>query len=117
VTEGIGLGRVTPIVDGVRVDHAWTIADTEAIPHVFDLVEHEGLCVGGSSAINIAGAIRLANELGPGHTVVTVLCDSGARYLSKLFQPKFLREKGLSVPSWLEPHATTQPKREIPFVS
>ncbi len=102
ITEGIGLGRNTPVVDGLSVDHAFTIPDAEAIPIVFDLVEHEGLCLGGSSGINVAGAIRLASELGPGHTIVTVLCDVGSRYSSKLYNPAFLRAKGLAVPAWLE---------------
>lgn len=112
ITEGIGLGRMTPILEGLRVDHAWTIPDEEAIPLVFDLVEHEGLCLGGSSGMNVAGAIRLAKQLGPGHTIVTVLCDVGLRYTSKLYNPAFLRSKGLAVPAWLEK------KREltIPFV-
>jgi len=102
ITEGIGLGRVTPIIADIHVDKAYLIGDEEAIPQVFDLLEHEGLCVGGSSGINIAGAIRLAKELGPGKTIVTVLCDYGTRYQSKLFNPAFLRSKNLPVPSWLE---------------
>jgi cysteine synthase A len=102
ITEGIGLGRVTPIIEGLKVDHSYLIPDEEAVPIIFDLLEHEGLCLGGSSGINIAGAIRLAKDLGPGHTIVTVLCDYGTRYQSKLFNPKFLREKGLPVPQWLE---------------
>jgi len=102
ITEGIGLGRVTPIIEGLKVDHSYLIPDEEAVPIIFDLLEHEGLCLGGSSGINIAGAIRLARDLGPGHTIVTVLCDYGTRYQSKLFNPKFLREKGLPVPQWLE---------------
>jgi cysteine synthase A len=112
VSEGIGLGRKTAILEGLSVDHAYVIPDEEAIPHVFDLVEHEGICVGGSSAINVAGAVRLARELGPGHTIVTVLCDSGTRYTSKLFNPAFLRSKGLAVPAWLEARAA----RTLPFV-
>ncbi len=102
ITEGIGLGRVTPIIDGVKVDHAYVIGDEEAIAIVFDLMRNEGICVGGSSGINVAGAIRLARELGPGHTIVTILCDTGTRYTSKLFNPDFLRSKGLTVPAWLE---------------
>ncbi len=102
ITEGIGLGRMTPILEGLRVDHAYMIPDEEAIPLVFDLVEHEGLCLGGSSGINVAGAIRLAKELGPGHTIVTILCDVGTRYTSKLYNPTFLRAKNLPVPAWLE---------------
>ncbi len=102
ITEGIGLGRVTPIIADITVDKAYLIPDEEAVPIVFDLVEHEGLCLGGSSGINVAGAIRLARDLGPGHTIVTVLCDYGTRYQSKLFNPEFLRSKGLPVPAWLE---------------
>jgi cysteine synthase len=101
ITEGIGLGRVTPVIDGIEVDKAYLIADEEAVPIVFDLLEHEGLCLGGSSGINVAGAIRLAKDLGPGHTIVTVLADSGTRYQSKLFNPDFLRSKNLPVPEWL----------------
>ena len=102
ITEGIGLGRSTPIVADVRVDKPYLIPDEEAIPIVFDLLEHEGLCLGGSSGINVAGAIRLAKELGPGKTIVTILCDFGSRYQSKLFNPDFLRSKNLPVPEWLE---------------
>jgi len=102
VTEGIGLGRVTPVIDDLKTDKAYLIPDEEAVPVIFDLLEHEGLCLGGSSGINIAGAIRLARELGPGHTIVTILCDHGARYQSKLFNPEFLRSKKLPVPAWLE---------------
>jgi cysteine synthase A len=102
VTEGIGLGRVTPVIDDLKTDKAYLIPDEEAMPVIFELLEHEGLCLGGSSGINVAGAIRLARELGPGHTIVTILCDHGARYQSKLFNPEFLRSKGLPVPAWLE---------------
>ena len=102
ITEGIGLGRVTPIVKDIKVDKAYLIPDEEAVPIVFDLLEHEGLCLGGSSGINVAGAIRLAKELGPGRTIVTVLCDYGTRYQSKLFNPEFLRSKKLPVPAWME---------------
>jgi cysteine synthase A len=102
ITEGIGLGRVTPVIEDLKTDKAYLIPDEEAVPVIFDLVEHEGLCLGGSSGINIAGAMRLARELGPGHTIVTILCDHGARYQSKLFNPEFLRSKGLPVPAWLE---------------
>ena len=102
VTEGIGLGRVTPIIENVKVDKAYLIPDEEAVPIVFDLLEQEGLCLGGSSGVNIAGAIRLAKDLGPGHTIVTILCDYGTRYQSKLFNPEFLRSKNLPVPEWLE---------------
>jgi len=102
ISEGIGLGRVTPIIADIKVDKPYLIPDEEAIPLIFDLLEHEGLCVGGSSGINIAGAIRLAKDLGPGKTIVTVLCDYGTRYQSKLFNPEFLRSKKLPVPAWLE---------------
>ncbi len=102
ITEGIGQGRITKNLEGVPVDVAYQIPDEEAVPIVFDLLEHEGLCLGGSSGINIAGAVRLAKELGPGHTIVTVLADYGTRYQSKLFNPVFLREKKLPVPEWLE---------------
>ena len=112
ITEGIGLGRVTGIVKQMIVDKAYLIPDEEAMPLVFDLLEHEGLCVGGSSGINIAGAIRLAKDLGPGHTIVTVLCDGGARYQSKLFNPEFLRSKNLPVPQWLTRKTDIKP----PFV-
>jgi cysteine synthase A len=106
VSEGIGLGRVTNIIEDIKVDKAYLIPDEEAIPLIFDLLEHEGLCMGGSTAINIAGAIRLAKELGPGKTIVTVLCDYGTRYQSKLFNPDFLRSKNLPVPAWLERKST-----------
>ncbi len=102
ITEGIGQGRVTRNLEGAPVDDAFQIPDEEAIPAVFDLLIHEGLFLGGSSGINVAGAIRLARELGPGHTVVTILCDSGQRYASKLFNPEFLRSKNLPVPDWLD---------------
>lgn len=102
ITEGIGQGRITANLEGAPVDFAYRIPDAEAVQIVFDLLEYEGLCLGSSSGINIAGAMRLARELGPGHTIVTVLCDYGTRYQSKLFNPVFLREKGLPVPGWLE---------------
>ncbi|HZH10503.1 MAG TPA: cysteine synthase A [Microvirga sp.] len=102
ITEGIGQGRVTKNLEGAPIDSAFQIPDEEALPIVFDLLDQEGLCVGGSSGINVAGAIRLARHLGPGHTIVTVLCDYGTRYQSKLFNPAFLREKNLPVPAWLE---------------
>ena len=101
ITEGIGQSRITANLEGAPVDVAYRIPDAEALRIVFDLVEQEGLLVGGSTGINIAGAIRLARELGPGHTIVTLLCDSGSRYASKLFNPVFLREKGLPIPPWL----------------
>jgi cysteine synthase len=102
ITEGIGQGRVTGNVADAPIDDAYQIPDTEMLPIIFDLLSEEGLCLGGSSGINVAGAIRLAKELGPGHTVVTVLCDYGTRYQSKLFNPAFLRGKGLPVPGWLD---------------
>jgi cysteine synthase A len=102
ITEGIGQSRITANLEGAPVDFAYQIADEEALPIVFDLVVQEGLLLGGSSGINIAGAIHLARELGPGHTIVTLLSDSGARYASKLFNPAFLRSKSLPVPDWLE---------------
>ena len=102
ITEGIGLGRVTPIIEDISIDKPYQISDEEALNTVFDLLEHDGLCLGSSSGINVAGAIRLAKEMGPGHTIVTILCDSGTRYQSKLFNPVFLREKGLPTPHWLE---------------
>jgi cysteine synthase A len=101
ITEGIGQGRVTGNVAQAKVDVPFQIPDDEALPVIFDLLREEGLCLGGSSGVNVAGAIRLARELGPGHTVVTVLCDGGQRYQSKLFNPEFLREKGLPSPDWL----------------
>jgi len=102
ITEGIGLGRMTPIIEDIKVDRPYLIPDEEAVQIIFELVEHEGLCLGGSTGINVAGAIRLAKDMGPGHTIVTILADHGSRYLSKLFNPKFLREKALPVPAWLE---------------
>jgi len=109
ITEGIGQGRITANLENAPIDIAYQIPDQEALPILFDLAEHEGLLLGGSSAINVAGAIRLAKELGPGHTIVTVLCDSGARYQSKLYNPAFLREKNLPVPGWLERPVTIKP--------
>ncbi len=102
ITEGIGQGRITANLEGFRPDMAWRIPDSEALPIVFDLLSDEGLCLGGSSGINVAGAIRMAKEMGPGHTIVTILCDYGTRYQSKLFNPAFLKEKGLPVPKWLD---------------
>jgi cysteine synthase len=112
ITEGIGLGRVTPIIEGLTVDKAYLIEDSQAVPIIFDLMQHEGLCLGGSSGINVAGAIRLAQDLGPGHTIVTVLADYGTRYQSKLFNPAFLRSKGLPVPEWMERKSEVA----VPFV-
>ncbi len=102
ITEGIGQGRITANLEGAEVDTAFQIPDSEALPIVFSLLKEEGLCLGGSSGINVAGAIRLAREMGPGHTIVTVLCDYGTRYQSRLFNPTFLKEKGLPVPEWLD---------------
>ncbi|WP_017963994.1 cysteine synthase A [Rhizobium leguminosarum] len=101
ITEGIGQVRITANLEGFTPDYAYRIPDAEALPYLFDLVENEGLCLGGSTAINIAGAVNLARDLGPGHTVVTILCDYGNRYQSKLFNPDFLRSKGLPVPGWM----------------
>jgi cysteine synthase A len=111
ITEGIGLGRVTPVIETAKVDDAYLIPDEEAVPVIYELLEHEGLCLGGSTGVNVAGAIRLARQLGPGHTVVTVLCDSGNRYQSKLFNPEFMRSKKLPVPQWLEKRS----KIDVPF--
>ncbi len=102
ITEGIGQGRITANLEGLEIDMPFQIPDSEGIPLAFDLLEHEGMCLGGSSGINVAGAIRMAKELGPGHTIVTVLCDFGTRYQSKMFNPEFLRSKDLPVPAWLE---------------
>ena len=102
IAEGIGQGRITGNLEGAVVDMPFQIPDAEALPYIFDLLKYEGLCLGGSSAINIAGAVRMAREMGPGHTIVTILCDYGDRYQSKLFNPSFLKEKGLPVPDWLE---------------
>ncbi|PBB94580.1 cysteine synthase A [Mesorhizobium sp. WSM3864] len=102
ITEGIGQGRITANLDGFTPDFSYQIPDEEALPIIFDLIQEEGLCVGGSTGINIAGAIRLARELGPGHTIVTILADYGTRYQSKLFNPEFLRSKNLPVPGWMD---------------
>lgn len=109
ISEGIGQGRITANLEGFTPDFCYRIPDAEALPYVFDLLEHEGLVLGGSSGINIAGAVRLARDLGPGHTIVTILCDYGSRYQSKLFNPAFLKEKGLPVPRWLD-----GPWRQLP---
>lgn len=111
ITEGIGQGRITANLEGFTPDFAYQIPDSEALDIVFDLVENEGLCLGGSSGINIAGAMRLARDLGPGHTIVTILCDYGNRYQSKLYNPDFLRSKNLPVPAWLE----KRPAFDLPF--
>src|ERR1700686_3110877 len=114
ITEGIGQGRITKNMEDAPIDVAYQIPDEEAVPVIFDLLEHEGLCLGGSPGINVAGAIRLAKELGPGHTIVTVLADYGTRYQSKLFNPEFLRSKNLPVPAWLErPSRVTPPFEKV----
>lgn len=102
ITEGIGQGRITANLEGVIVDKAYQIPDSEAVDWVFQMLRDEGLCLGGSSGINVAGAVRLAREMGPGHMIVTILCDFGTRYQSRLFNPDFLREKNLPVPEWLD---------------
>ena len=112
ITEGIGQGRVTANLEGAPIDDAYRVSDAEMLPILFDLLEREGLCMGGSTGVNVAGAIRLARDLGPGHTIVTILADYGARYRTKLFNPEFLKSKGLPAPRWLtEPHAPVM----VPF--
>jgi cysteine synthase A len=111
ITEGIGQGRITANLEGFTPDFSWQVPDEEALPIVFDLVQEEGMCLGGSTGINIAGAIRLARELGPGHTIVTILADYGTRYQSKLFNPEFLRSKNLPVPAWMD----RQPEISVPY--
>jgi cysteine synthase A len=101
ITEGIGQGRITANLEGAPIDHAYQIPDEESLTIAFDLLQHEGFCLGGSSGVNVAGAIRMAKELGPGKTIVTILCDGSARYMSKMFNPEFLREKGLPTPPWM----------------
>jgi len=113
ITEGIGQNRVTANMEGAPIDDAYRVSDEEMLPVIFDLLEHEGLCMGGSTGVNVAGAIKLAKDLGPGHTIVTILADYGTRYQSKLFNPEFLRGKGLPVPHWL---ADKRAPRELPFV-
>jgi cysteine synthase A len=114
ITEGIGQGRITANLEDFAPDFSWQVPDEEALPIVFDLVQEEGICVGGSTGINIAGAIRLARELGPGHTIVTILADYGTRYQSKLFNPEFLRSKNLPVPRWIEEKpAVTAPYERV----
>ena len=110
ITEGIGQGRITANLEGAKIDEAYKISDADALLVIFELLSEEGLCLGGSSGINVAGAIRLARDLGPGHTIVTVLCDYGTRYQSRLFNPKFLREKGLPVPAWLDQGQAAAPR-------
>ena len=102
ITEGIGQGRITKNLEGFKPDVSYNIPDDEALPYVFDLLRNEGLVLGGSSGINIAGAVRMAHEMGSGHTIVTILCDYGTRYQSKLFNPNFLRSKNIDVPEWME---------------
>jgi len=102
IAEGIGQARITKNLEGFTPDFAYNVSDAEALPWVFDMLEHEGLCLGASSGVNIAGAIRMAGDMGPGKTIVTILCDNGSRYQSKLFNPAFLKEKGLPVPQWLD---------------
>jgi cysteine synthase A len=111
ITEGIGQGRITANLEDFAPDFSFQVPDEEALPIVFDLVQEEGLCLGGSSGINIAGAIRLAKELGPGHTIVTILCDFGTRYQSKLFNPEFLRSKNLPIPDWMD----RTPQFDVPY--
>ena len=112
ITEGIGQGRVTANLVDAPIDTAYQVSDEEALPLIFDLAAEEGMLLGGSSGVNIAGAIRLAKELGPGHTIVTILCDSGARYASKLYDPAFLRSRGLPVPVWMDRKSTLKPDFE-----
>ena len=111
ITEGIGQGRITANLEGLTPDFSWRIPDAEALPLIFELAQDEGICMGGSTGINIAGAIRMAREMGPGHTIVTILCDYGSRYQSKIYNPAFLKEKGLPVPEWLD-----RPARALPSV-
>lgn len=102
ISEGIGQGRITGNLEGLKVDRPYFVPDSEAVQITFDMLKYDGLCVGGSSGVNVAGALRLAKDMGPGHTIVTLLCDYGTRYQGKLFNPAFLREKGLPTPDWLE---------------
>ncbi|WP_179379889.1 cysteine synthase A [Jannaschia marina] len=111
ISEGIGQGRITANLEGFTPDFSCQVSDAEALPIVFDLLEYEGLCMGGSTGVNIGGAVKMARHMGPGHTIVTILCDYGSRYQSKLWNPAFLREKGLPVPHWLD-----GPAREVPTV-
>ncbi|BAM89937.1 cysteine synthase [Bradyrhizobium oligotrophicum S58] len=112
ITEGIGIGRVTPVIETAKVDTAFLVSDEDAVNTIYDLLQHEGLCLGGSTGVNVAGAVQLAKQLGPGHTIVTILCDSGNRYQSKLYNPEFMRSKNLPVPTWLERRSGIKP----PFV-
>jgi cysteine synthase A len=110
ITEGIGTGRITKNLEGAKIDHAFLIPDAESVPICFQLLQEEGLCMGGSTGVNVAGAIRLARQMGPGHTIVTMLCDYGTRYQSKLFDPAILKSKNLPVPEWLAAPAPLPPK-------
>lgn len=115
ISEGIGQGRITANLENAPIDHAWRIGDAQAVEIVFDLLKEEGLCMGASTGVNIAGAMELAREMGPGHTIVTVLCDFGSRYQSRLYNPEFLRSKDLPVPDWMEaplsvPDVTADPQ-------
>ena len=110
ITEGIGQGRITANLEGVVIDKAYQIPDAEAVEWVFQMLREEGPCLGGSSGMNVAGAVRLARELGPGHRIVTILCDYGTRYQSRLFNPDFLREKSLPVPDWMEDNGPDLPQ-------
>jgi len=101
ISEGIGQGRITANLEGLQVDRAYRVADEEMLLTIYDLLEHDGLVIGGSTGINVAGAIRMAKDMGPGHTIVTILCDHGGRYQSKIFNPAFLAERGLPTPPWL----------------
>jgi cysteine synthase A len=109
INEGIGQVRITKNLEGLKPDYSYNIHDSEALPIVFDILKHEGLCLGGSSGMNVAGAMRLAKDMGPGHTIVTILCDFGTRYQSKLYNPAFLREKGLPIPDWLDEEPASLP--------
>jgi cysteine synthase A len=109
ITEGIGQGRITANLVDAPIDHAFQVTDEEALPIVFDMAEHEGLLLGGSSGVNVGGAMKLAREMGPGHVIVTILCDSGVRYASKLYNPAFLRSKNLPAPAWMEREVSIDP--------
>ncbi len=109
ITEGIGQGRITANLVDAPIDHAFQVSDEEALPIVFDMAEHEGLLLGGSSGVNVGGAMKLAREMGPGHVIVTILCDSGVRYASKLYNPAFLRSKNLPAPAWMEREVSIDP--------
>lgn len=115
IAEGIGQSRITPNIEGAPIDDQFQISDHEAMPYVYDLMKNEGLCVGSSSGVNIAGAVRLAGKMGPGKTIVTLLCDSGTRYMSRLFNPEFLESKDIDVPNWLRAGAMAAQPYDIPF--